>query len=93
MSVAIPKDGQIMCLMVDQKDDMPYLWVSVPCESKSPVHGIQDNIYFDNRTFEVFTTNEPIPVDERKGYVSNYIGSFQIHRGEFIGHVFELVKK
>lgn len=81
--------------MVDQKDDLPYLWINIPHENITAEQRVYPNVAYEERIFEALTTGEVFPgeVYSPRESERNYIGSFQIHRGEFIGHVFELVKK
>jgi len=70
----IPEEAQVLSVQIDQKDDMPYLWALVD-DDNAP----------SERTFEVFGTGNPIPVD--MGIERVYIGTFQ--QGGFVWHLFE----
>lgn len=76
LSIKLPVDAQIRCIMVDPKDEFPYIYAEVETENKT-----------EERVFEVFGTGHEIIYD--MGIERIYLGSFTILNGNFIGHVYE----
>lgn len=74
----LPKDCEILTVQLDQKDNVPYLWVLLNLENEK-----------ESRIFELFTTGQAIYYD--MGIERKYIGTYQYQNGAFIGHVFERI--
>lgn len=64
-------------LSLQTQNNTPYIWALV-----------DEDLPKEYRFFEVFGTGYFLPEENR-----NYIGTFQIDSGAFVGHCFELLKK
>lgn len=77
-TIEMPKDSEILCVQRDEKTNVPCIWALVYPENEK-----------ENRFFELFGTGSFIRND--LSVVRKYVGTFQYQKGEFIGHVFEIV--
>jgi len=76
-SLKLPKGAKILTVQVQR--DKPQLWALV--NPKSPA---------ETRNFRLVGTGHLIKESEEN---LNYIGTFQLFNGDFIGHLFEIRKK
>ncbi|QRQ99760.1 DUF7352 domain-containing protein [Dyadobacter sandarakinus] len=76
--IEMPIDSEILSLQIDQKTGLPVIWAMVET----------DNIQIEPRIFAVIGTGNPIPKLEGIGDY-DFIGTFQLHNGSFVGHLFE----
>lgn len=74
--IAMPIGADILALQVQYGE--PCIWALV-----------DPNAPTEQRIFKVFGTGHEVPVDSES---LNYIGTFQLLEGQFVGHVFELVR-
>lgn len=65
-------------LCVKTQNEMPYLWAEVDPEADTEV-----------RKFAIFGTGESIPVKRPM----TYIGTYMVHGGNYVWHVYELEKE
>ena len=72
--LSMPIGSSILTLQIQR--GKPCLWVSVDTEQP-----------MEARTFNIYGTGHPIP-DKRS--INNYIGTFQVHNGDFVFHIFEV---
>jgi len=70
----MPQGAEI--LTVQEQYDEPHIWAL--CDPDAPE---------EKRVFRLAGTGHPIRYDMGVDY--KYIGTFQLHRGGFIGHLFE----
>lgn len=75
----LPLDSEILTTQVDEKTGKPCIWVKFYAFEESRL--VQTVI-------SVFPTGINIIQDLTK---ANYIGTIQLNKGEFVGHVFELL--
>lgn len=75
--VEMPKGAEILCVQVQR--DEPCLWALVTPDTTT-----------EKRFFEMFGTGHPVPSD--MGIARQYIGTFQLHGGSLLFHVFERVE-
>ena len=73
--ITVPKNAQILTLMIDQKTGAPCLWIE-----------LNTRFELEERNFVVVATGVEFPSDRR----FDYVGSFQILEGDFIGHLYEI---
>ncbi|MBD3282443.1 MAG: hypothetical protein GF387_02430 [Candidatus Portnoybacteria bacterium] len=73
-SLDLPKGAKV--LTVQEQHDEPQLWALV-----------EKGVSTEKRNFRLAGTGHPI---EEKPETLNYIGTFQLAGGSFIGHVFEI---
>lgn len=64
-------------LCVQVQDDAPHIWVEVDPQ----------RMEIERRSFYVTGTGLPLPLN-----TLSYIGTFQLFNGEFVGHLYELIK-
>lgn len=62
-------------LCVQTQFDLPAIWAIVD----------SSETLFDSRIFLIVGTGNPMPANP-----CEYIGTFQAHRGNFVGHLFEI---
>jgi len=74
ITIEIPHSAEI--LSVQSQNEQPCIWVLVD-PSLRTVH----------RNFAIFGTGHTIEVDDE--LPMNYIGTFQLENGSFVGHLFE----
>jgi hypothetical protein len=74
--IKMPKGAEILTVQVDEKNNHPTIWALVDTEAD-----------VEYRNFVLVGTGNPIGtlVDKK------YIGTYQYQRGEFVGHIFELI--
>lgn len=72
--IKMPKDAEILCVQVDQKNNIPCIWAMVDTKNK-----------LEDRYFELFGTGNLIHTD--MGISRKYIGTYQIRL--FVWHLFE----
>jgi len=75
--LAVPERAHILCIQV-QEGFGPCLWALVNAENK-----------LETRTIETFDTGHPMHVD--MGVDRAYIGTYQLHGGALVFHVFERI--
>ena len=73
-TLEIPKNAQLLTIQVQGTHCR--LWALVDPEEAT-----------EERDFEIFGTGNPVHCD--MGVVRSYIGSYQLHGGELVFHVFE----
>lgn len=73
--IEMPLSARMLCVQVQY--GMAHLWVEVTIES--PATPLR---YRNQRIFVVGTSN-PVPDN-----ATQYIGSYQLHEGRFMGHVY-----
>lgn len=61
---------------IDVQNNLPCIWVEFN----------QGETNRETRRFEVFATGEPI----YRGKIKDYVGSFTLIDGAFVGHIYEL---
>lgn len=76
IKIDMPKGAEI--LKVDEQGGEPYLWALVETENKD-----------EERLFDTYGTGDEIP-----GFYTKYhfVGTYYLHSGKFVFHVFELSK-
>ena len=74
-TVEMPLDSKILCIQV--QGDKPCLWAMVNTEAERK----------EKRFIEIFGTGNEMHYD--MGVSRNYIGTYQLNNGSFVGHVFE----
>lgn len=79
----LPKDAIILKCGV-QKDE-PVLWALVDVDPSNPI-----NPDIHAKMFRVYATGEPLVDFEDYDLVQEYIDTFQLQAGHFVGHVFEI---
>jgi len=72
----IPECARI--LTVDVQHGQPCVWIQVATDRKK-----------ETRLFRIFGTGHPIDDDKAEGYAFEYVGTFQILGGDFVGHLYE----
>lgn len=72
--IDMPEEAEVLCVQTQR--DEPYLWALV-----------DPKVLTTRRLFEVFATGEG--VTEETGGSRQYIGTFQVHGGSLVFHVFE----
>lgn len=78
--ISMPINAKI--LSVQSQNGLPVIWAICNTESE----------YKEDREFEIVGTGEPFFEDSRFWKEQKYIGTFQLLEGEFVGHLFELIK-
>ncbi len=73
-SICLPEDSKVLC--VDSQRGVPYIWALVDSSDEVPL---------EERWFRLVGTGHVITEDEDL----DYIGTFQLQNGSFIGHLFE----
>lgn len=76
--VALPHDAEVLTVQFDEKTGRPVMWAKLNTEDE-----------LVEREFAVIGTGNPIP-DIHESLCYNYIGTFQMGNGRFIGHLFEI---
>jgi len=76
--LSIPIGAKVLCVQTDGKTDNPCVWALVD----------KDEEYLEERVFGIIPTGVPF-----NGERTEYIGTFQMGGGHFVGHVFEKVNK
>jgi len=76
-SLDLPRGAKI--LTVQEQYDKPQIWALVNPEG-----------LVETRNFRLAGTGHPIKETEK---ILNFVGTFQLRRGSFIGHLFEIKKK
>lgn len=71
----VPKGAEPLCVQV--QDDKPCLWMVV-----------NPDAYLENRKFRIIATGQPF--DNSSNRVFDYVGTFQLVEGRFIGHLFDI---
>ena len=74
----LPIGAKVLCVQTDGKTDCPCIWALVD----------NDQEQLEGRVFGIIPTGTPFN-DEG----CEYVGSFQIGGGHFVGHVFEKLNK
>ena len=74
----IPLNAEILSLQIDGKTNIPCLWILVNSDNPQ-----------EERVFEQFGTGHNVPFNT--SYDQKYIGTYQQHGGEFVGHFFEQI--
>lgn len=77
-SIKMPKGAEILCVQIDEKTDDPCIWALVDPSNPD-----------EYRDFELFGTGHEIFYD--MGIERKYIGTFQLAKGSFVGHIFERI--
>jgi hypothetical protein len=75
-SIMMPRDAEILC--VQTQNGYPVIWAIVDPENHT-----------EERFFEIVGTGETLYTD--MGVERKYIGTFQLHNGSYVGHVFERI--
>jgi len=75
-TVEMPTGARVLCVQV--RGDKPFLWAIV--DPGQPL---------ESRWFRLCKTGHYLGIDIPS---SRYIGTFQLHEGALVGHVFELEK-
>ena len=76
--ILMPTKSKILCIQRDEKDNCPCLWALVnPENQKEP------------RYFKLFGTGHTI--EDEEDFELEYIGTYQYQKGEFVGHIFEVI--
>ena len=73
----VPIGAKVLTVQADEKTGNPCIWMLVDPEEFDK----------EERRFRLSGTGHPIEDENNHAY----IGTFQIHRGEFIGHLFEVL--
>lgn len=76
--IDMPSDSKILSVQVDQKTGKPCLWALIEKDQKD----------HESRVLSVFGTGNPI--EDHENIELDFIGTFQLHNGQFVGHLFEL---
>jgi len=78
-TIQMPFNSEILCVQRDEKDNCPCIWALVnPESSREP------------RRFKLFGTGHT--VENEEGFELEYIGTYQYQKGEFVGHIFEVIE-
>jgi hypothetical protein len=78
-TLQMPIGAEILTIQTDQKNNHPTIWALVDPESE-----------VEDRHFELYGTGHSIEDDA--GVERKYIGTYQYQKGEFVGHIFEIIK-
>lgn len=78
--VLMPVNSRI--LSVQTQNNKPVLWAICDTETEEKEY----------REFEVFGTGHPFYEGVHFGKEQRFVGTFQLHGGVFVGHLFELVE-
>lgn len=76
VQIEMPVGAQVLCVQVQH--ETPCIWAIVDTEAAT-----------EPRYFEIYGTGNPLPDHLDVEYDTKYIGTFQLHEGGFVGHVFE----
>ncbi len=76
--ISMPKGARI--LSVQTQNEIPCLWAICEVDAEK-----------QERESEVFGTGNPFYEGIHFGKEHKFIGTFQLHDGSFVGHLFELV--
>lgn len=74
----MPKGASILTVQI--QNDMPSVWACVDSE--------QD---IERRYFEIVGTGNPFPKENDEDIDRQYIGTFQLHEGKIVFHLFERI--
>jgi len=74
VSLPMPKGAQL--LSVDVQEDVPVLWAIVCADPAAPKA---------SRVISIRMTGHSVPAE-----VGTFVGTFQIDRGAYVGHVFDM---
>jgi hypothetical protein len=75
-TISMPKHAKILSVQESLSNGVPCIWAMVDTENEK-----------EERTFELFGTGSEI-LDRCS--LRNYIGTYQLNNGSFVGHLFEL---
>lgn len=79
-TISMPRGATVLC--VQEQGNAPQLWALV--DSDAPQ---------EQRVFYTFGTGHPLPKDVRHrlvvAHTLRYVGTFQLHAGALVFHVFE----
>lgn len=78
--ISMPVNSRI--LSVQSQNDKPCIWAICNTETKE----------MEERMFQVYGTCNPFYEGIHFGKEQQFIGTFQLMNGSFVGHLFELVK-
>lgn len=73
-AIQMPKGAKILTVQVQGDGGLPCIWAL--CDTEAPL---------ENRLIAMFGTGHQAPEG-----AADYIGTFQLHNGEFVFHVFEM---
>lgn len=85
-AIDLPASANVLTVQSDEKDGKPCIWCLInpdepECiERRFRLAGTGHSIQWPEKPW---TIQEPVNTPR-------YIGTFQLHRGEFVGHLFEL---
>lgn len=74
--IEMPEGARI--LAVQAQYDYPHVWATVDTD-----------LPMEERKFRILGTGKPIGINNTEELV--YIGTFQLHKGTFVGHLFEVI--
>jgi hypothetical protein len=74
--LTLPADSTILCVQVQR--GVPCIWADIDAETSA----------IEQRKFRIYGTGHPIDESE----AIEYIGTYQLYQGDFVGHVFEVIK-
>jgi hypothetical protein len=78
--ISMPKGARI--LSAQTQNEFPCIWAI--CDAKTEEK--------EEREFEVFGTGNPFYENSYFGKEHKFIATFQLNKGSFVGHLFELVE-
>lgn len=78
--IQMPDGVQILCVQTDQKTNKPVIYASLNPENP-----------LINVSFTVIGTGNPAGIAVLNGEMYKYVGTFQVMKGNFVGHVFSFI--